>query len=195
MGKGGGSGPDYSAMIAQMNAGQEKSRASMQKFYDKQHQDFLASEKLKADQAAEAERLLTERADQEKLFNAYSTRVSQVNNATKAVDDIIKAEQAQARLSNVDYAISDEQRAERISNELAKLRTAADDQGIVDLATKYSDFAKSKGIDTNWSVTLGKAVTAPEDKQTHRAPGGGTFLTKGQDDEEASKPGKTLLGG
>lgn len=155
-GGGGGGGGNYSAQIAEMNAANAKALADQRTYYDKQHTDFLASEAEKTRIAEEQRQAAITAQEQTDLFDQYNTRVAQQSNAIANIDRQIATEQAQAKISGAEFAMTDEQRLQRISNELAKVRTSAEDAKIAEYATKYSDFAKNRGIDANFLIPVGQ---------------------------------------
>jgi hypothetical protein len=140
--------PDYNIALKEYEEKQAKALADQKALYEKQHQEFLAAEEQK--------RVVSE---QNNLMSMVGQRQSQESAATSYVDKALKAEQSRAAVSGVEFAITPEQRAQRISDQLATLRTATDDQAILDLAGKYSDFATKNGVplDGKFAVGLGKA--------------------------------------
>jgi len=219
MGSGGkgSSTPDYSAQMQQYQAQQDASYARQKAADDAKYAKFQADQKAQTEAAArtksmtaaeadkrtqlaqvEADRKAKEAIDrkyQGELDTAYADRSVHVNQASNDVDALIARERSKANVSGAEYALTAEQRDQRINDQLANYRSATDDQRIMDLASQYGDYAKGKGYSTDFTYKPGakkKAVATTAVTGTGKTTPG-TLLTS--DEDLTSKLGiKSILG-
>ena len=162
-GKGGGSAPDNSAQIKAY----EEQQAELQKRIDEQAaQQKLELEQLQADQQLQLKTQQEDLAKQKQeayLSNQrttrdtlYSDRVSAEQTATDYVNSQIRQEQSNAAVFGMDYKISDEDKAKRISEYFSGIWNKADDAKLNSLFTevgKPDNFA-------DFTVNISESTTA-----------------------------------
>ena len=132
---------------------------------------------------------------QGELDTAYADRNAHVNQATNDVDALIAKERSKANIQGAEYTLTAEQRVQRINDQLANYRSATDDQRILDLASQYGDYAKSKGYSTTFEFSPGakKKKETTVSTSTAAVPSTGTLLTA--DEDLTTKLGvKSILG-
>ena len=162
-GKGGGGAPDNSAQIRAY----EKQQAELQKRMEEQAaQQKLELESLQAEQelALKTQQEELERQRQEAYLSnqrttrdtLYSDRVSAEQTATDYVNSQIRQEQSNAAVFGMDYKISDEDKAKRISEYFSGIWNKADDTKLNSLFTevgKPDNFA-------DFTVNISESTTA-----------------------------------
>ena len=108
------------------------------------------------DWAAEQERLREQErriAGENERDRLYGDYMSAASSATDFINAQVKQEQANARLMGVDYKLSDEQKADRISDYFATIWSEGDQTRLEDL---FKQWGNAKGFE-DWTIRRGDA--------------------------------------
>lgn len=149
--------------------------------------------------AAEQERLRQEErriAGENERDRLYGDYMSAASSATDFINSQIKEEQANARLMGVDYNLSDEQKADRISNYFATIWSEGDQTRLENL---FKEWGNAKGFE-DWTITRGDASQYTPREGSEEGVGTATGIKpaitgQGQDEDEKMLGGASILGG
>ena len=152
-----------------------------------------------ADYAAEQERLREQErriAGENERDRLYGDYMSAASSATDFINAQIKEEQANARLMGVDYKLSDEQKADRISNYFATIWSEGDQTRLENL---FKEWGNAKGFE-DWTITRGDASAYQPREGSEESIGTGTGLKpaitgQGQREDDELLGGASILGG
>lgn len=130
------------------------------------------------------------------LDTLYGNYLSAGEQATDYVNEQIKQEKSRANLLNIEYDITEEEKASRISNQFANLWTSTDDQALRNLVDTWGEPLGFGGFTYNRGTASGDT---PADDSGPGGPTGaadtgtGTIITDEEEDTLGSST--TILGG
>jgi hypothetical protein len=173
--------------------GMENPFEGLFKQMEDQRQSEYAEQQRLAEQAAEQQRIAEGRAHLDELF---AGKLDAANRAKTEVEAQITNELAHAATHGLDYAVTDQERADRINNLFGDYWSEGQE---TDISNYTRDFGDSKHV---WTLPIvrgtkpGSATGALQDVKVGgpvSGPKGGTVLTDEEEDTTAEKD-KTLLG-
>lgn len=169
--------------------------AMMEAMGRQREEAYAKQAELDAQYKAEQERAMG-LAELDKLF---STKLDSANRATSDVEKQISEEMAHAATRGIDYAITPDEKVERINNLFADYWSEGQENAIADYGSKYGSekhvwtLPVTRGTGTGSEGALPAEGEKVGGKVAKQGNPGTTVLT--EDEEEVKKKDTTILGG
>lgn len=116
--------------------------------------------------------------------NLYSDRMSAASSAVDSVNSQIEQERADAKLMGVDYALTDEQKSDRINDTFASMWGAGEEESLGQLMTDYGNpegFEEFSVVRGTTGDTTGATAASDKTVATSKGAKKKTILTEEED--------------